>query len=57
MALDVITPFFTTKADGLGMGLVICRTIVENHGGRLWASPANPCGTVFHIILPVIHHD
>jgi PAS domain S-box-containing protein len=52
LALDVITPFFTTKPNGLGMGLVICRTIVEHHGGRLWATPRKPRGTAFHVILP-----
>ncbi len=53
LAMDVITPFFTTKPDGLGMGLAICKTVVENHQGRLWASAAKPAGTVFHVSLPV----
>ena len=57
LALDVITPFFTTKANGLGMGLVICRTIVENHGGRLWASPGKPDGSEFHVVMPLRHPD
>ena len=54
LALDVITPFFTTKPGGLGMGLVICQTIVANHHGRLWASPAQPRGTDFHVVLPAM---
>lgn len=53
LAMDVITPFFTTKPEGLGMGLAICKTVVENHRGRLWVTAARPAGTVFHVGLPV----
>jgi signal transduction histidine kinase len=49
----IFEPFFTTKASGTGMGLAICRSIIEVHGGRLWASPAIPHGSVFHVVLPV----
>jgi signal transduction histidine kinase len=46
--------FFTTKPDGIGLGLSICRSIVESHGGRIWASTGHPNGTVLHVVLPVV---
>jgi C4-dicarboxylate-specific signal transduction histidine kinase len=49
----VFAPFFTTKANGIGMGLSISRSLVEDHGGRLWATPNSPYGAVFYFTLPV----
>jgi PAS domain S-box-containing protein len=48
----IFDAFFTTKASGMGMGLAICRSIIEAHGGRLWASPGTVHGTVFYVTLP-----
>jgi signal transduction histidine kinase len=48
----IFEPFFTTKSHGMGMGLSISRSIVENHGGRLLVSPGRPHGSIFHVLLP-----
>jgi PAS domain S-box-containing protein len=50
---QIFSAFFTTKPQGSGMGLAISRTIVESHGGRLWASANDGRGTTFHFTLPV----
>jgi PAS domain S-box-containing protein len=49
----VFTPFFTTKANGMGMGLPISRSLIEGNGGRLWASSNSPHGAVFSFTLPI----
>ena len=50
---QIFGSFFSTKTQGLGMGLSICRSIIESHGGRLWASPGHSRGAVFQFTLPI----
>jgi PAS domain S-box-containing protein len=53
----VFEPFYTTKASGVGMGLSICRSIIEGHGGRLWAEANEPRGTIFQFTLPAAQDE
>ncbi len=48
----VFEAFYTTKSSGVGMGLSICRSIIDAHGGRLWADVNEPRGAVFRFTLP-----
>jgi two-component system sensor histidine kinase DctS len=52
VAHNLFTPFFTTKAEGMGLGLSLCRTVVEQHGGHLEFEANAPCGTLFRFTLP-----
>ena len=51
-AEQIFDAFFTTKPEGSGMGLAISRSIIESHGGRLWATVNDGWGTTFHFTLP-----
>ncbi len=53
VAAQLFTPFFTTKEEGMGLGLSLCRTVIEQHGGYLGFSALVPHGTIFHFTLPV----
>jgi C4-dicarboxylate-specific signal transduction histidine kinase len=53
----VFDAFYTTKSSGVGMGLSICRSIIDAHGGRLWAEPTEPRGVVFQFTLPSVEKD
>jgi signal transduction histidine kinase len=48
----IFEPFFTTKSTGTGIGLTICRSIIESHGGAIRMSAKKPHGTIFHVALP-----
>ena len=49
----IFDAFYTTKSHGMGIGLAICRSVIEAHGGRISASPGNPNGCVFQVVLPI----
>jgi hypothetical protein len=51
----VFDAFYTTKSSGMGMGLSICRSIIDAHGGRLWADANEPRGTIFQFTLPAVY--
>lgn len=51
---QIFEPFYTTRTGGIGMGLSICRSIVDAHGGRLWTEANHPRGAVFQFILPAV---
>ena len=53
----VFEPFYTTKPSGMGMGLSICRSIIDAHGGWLWADAIEPSGTVFQFTVPTIERE
>jgi two-component system, LuxR family, sensor histidine kinase DctS len=52
VASQLFTPFFTTKVEGMGLGLSLCRTVIEQHGGFLGFEAAQPRGTIFSFTLP-----
>jgi hypothetical protein len=53
----IFAPFYTTKQEGMGIGLPICRSIIEFHHGRLWAEPRREGGTVFRFTVPIEESD
>jgi signal transduction histidine kinase len=53
----VFKPLFTTKSNGMGMGLAICRSIIDAHHGRIWALPREPNGLLVQFSLPASNHQ
>jgi signal transduction histidine kinase len=53
----IFKPMFTTKARGMGMGLSICKSIIDSHNGQIWVSAGVPRGSIFHFELPVYRGD
>jgi PAS domain S-box-containing protein len=53
----IFAPFYTTKSEGMGIGLAICRSIIEFHQGRLWVEPRREGGTVFRFTVPIEEND
>jgi signal transduction histidine kinase len=53
-AENIFDAFITTKPHGMGLGLALCRMIIERHSGQLSVSPAHPRGSIFHIVLPIL---
>jgi two-component system, LuxR family, sensor kinase FixL len=56
-AQRLFQPFVTTKANGMGVGLSICRTIVEAHGGKIWTEPNSPTGAIFRFTVPLAEDE
>jgi signal transduction histidine kinase len=56
LAAKLFEPFFSTKPDGVGLGLAVSRTIVETHGGRIWVTPNPDRGVTFRFTVPVETH-
>ena len=54
VAENLFEPFVTTKSNGMGLGLLVTRSIIQNHGGRIWATPNPDRGTTFTFTLPVV---
>jgi two-component system sensor kinase FixL len=57
IAAQLFQPFVTTKKHGMGVGLSICRTIVESHGGKIWVESEQGRGTVFRFTLRNVDHE